>query len=76
VDEPGVSLSISFHHAFPYTYITWPMNNRPIGGRSSETWFYAVDMIIIAINHNVVYVTVRTIPLFKLRGEARKIFKF
>jgi hypothetical protein len=30
-------LSISFHRCCPYVYITWGMNNRPVGGRSSET---------------------------------------
>jgi hypothetical protein len=28
--------SISFHCGFPYSYITWGINNRPIGDRSSE----------------------------------------
>jgi hypothetical protein len=28
--------SISFHRGSPCSYITWEMNNRPIGGRSSE----------------------------------------
>jgi hypothetical protein len=26
-----------FNHDFPCSYITWGMNNMPIGGRSSET---------------------------------------
>jgi hypothetical protein len=30
-------LSISFYHGSPCTYITWRMNNRPVGGRRSET---------------------------------------
>jgi hypothetical protein len=30
-------LSISFHRHPPYPYITWRMNNRPTGVRSSET---------------------------------------
>jgi hypothetical protein len=30
-------LSVSFHHISPYPYLTWGMNNRPFGGRSSET---------------------------------------
>jgi hypothetical protein len=30
-------LSIPFHHCFTWSYITWGMNNRPLGGRSSET---------------------------------------
>jgi hypothetical protein len=31
------SLSISFHCGSPYSYDIWDMNNRPVGGRSSET---------------------------------------
>jgi hypothetical protein len=30
-------------------YITWGMNNRPVGGRSSETTSHPIDMIIIMI---------------------------
>jgi hypothetical protein len=30
-------LSISFLHGCPSSYITWGKNNRPVGGRSSET---------------------------------------
>jgi hypothetical protein len=33
-------LSISFHCGSPYSCITWGMNNRPIGGCSSETYFH------------------------------------
>jgi hypothetical protein len=28
--------SVSFSHIFPYLYITWGMNNRPVGGRISQ----------------------------------------
>jgi hypothetical protein len=31
------SLSVSFHRGCPCSYIIWGMNNRPSGGRSSET---------------------------------------
>jgi hypothetical protein len=35
----GFLPSILFHHCSPYSYsyITWGMNSRPVGGRSSET---------------------------------------
>jgi hypothetical protein len=33
----GFPLSLSFHHGFLCSYITWGMNNRLVGGRSSET---------------------------------------
>jgi hypothetical protein len=33
----GFPLAISFHHDSPYSYIIWGINNRPVGGRSSET---------------------------------------
>jgi hypothetical protein len=35
VDEPGAFLCR--HHGFPCPCITCEMNNRPVGGRSSET---------------------------------------
>jgi hypothetical protein len=33
------SLSVSFHHGSPHWHITWEMNNRPINGCSSETYW-------------------------------------
>jgi hypothetical protein len=46
------SLSISFHHGSPYSYITWCMYNRPNGWRSSETSSHLIDMIIIMVVYN------------------------
>jgi hypothetical protein len=43
----GFPLSISFHYGSPCSYITWGMNNRPVGGRSSETQSQPIDTIII-----------------------------
>jgi hypothetical protein len=40
-------LSISFHCGSPCSYITWGMNSRPVGGRSSETWSRRIDMIFM-----------------------------
>jgi hypothetical protein len=37
-------LSVLFHRASPYSYITWEMNNRPFGGRISETLSHPIDM--------------------------------
>jgi hypothetical protein len=36
-------LSTSFHHGSPRSYITWGMNNRPVGGRSltPSTWTWS-----------------------------------
>jgi hypothetical protein len=39
-----VFLSISFYHGSPYSYISWGMNNRRVGGRSSETSPHPIDM--------------------------------
>jgi hypothetical protein len=33
----GLPLSVPFRHNSPYSYITWGMKSRPVGGRSSET---------------------------------------
>jgi hypothetical protein len=35
---------VSFHHDSPYSYITWGMNNRPVGGHSSKTWSPPIDI--------------------------------
>jgi hypothetical protein len=43
------SLYISFHHGAPYSYITWEINNRPSGGRNSETYSHPIDIIIMMI---------------------------
>jgi hypothetical protein len=48
----GFSLSISFHRGPPYSYITLRMNNRPVGGSSSETQSRPIDM---NNNNNEVY---------------------
>jgi hypothetical protein len=37
-------LSVSFHRGCPYSYITWDMNSRCVGGRSSETSSGPIDM--------------------------------
>jgi hypothetical protein len=37
-------LSVSFHHDSPYSYIIWGMNNRPVGGRRSETQSLPIDI--------------------------------
>jgi hypothetical protein len=37
VVESGFSLSISLDRGSPYSYITCGVNNRPVGGCSSET---------------------------------------
>jgi hypothetical protein len=36
-------LSVTFHQA-RYSCITWGVNNRPVGGRSSETYSHPTDM--------------------------------
>jgi hypothetical protein len=33
----GFPLSASFRRGSPYSYIIWGINNRPVGGRSSES---------------------------------------
>jgi hypothetical protein len=33
----SIFLSIPFHCGSPYLSITWGMNDRPVGGQSSET---------------------------------------
>jgi hypothetical protein len=40
----GYALSKSLHRGSPYSYITWGTNNRPIGGRSSETYSHSIDI--------------------------------
>jgi hypothetical protein len=40
----GFTLSISFHRGSPYLYIIWEMNNRPVGGLSSEIQYHPIDM--------------------------------
>jgi hypothetical protein len=37
-------LSVSFHHGHTSSNITSEMNNRPVGGSSSETWCHPVDI--------------------------------
>jgi hypothetical protein len=38
---------ILFHYDSPCSYITRGMNSRLVGGRSSETHYYLIDMKII-----------------------------
>jgi hypothetical protein len=37
------------HNGFPWSYITWGMNNRPVCGRSSERSYHPIYVIIIII---------------------------
>jgi hypothetical protein len=48
-EESSFPSSVSLHRGSPFTYITWEMNNSPIGGRSSETQTHPTDMITIII---------------------------
>jgi hypothetical protein len=41
----GFSLSISFHHDYPCSYITWGMNSRTVGGRSSKMESHHINMM-------------------------------
>jgi hypothetical protein len=45
-------LSISTHRGSPYSYIIWGMNNRPVGGCSSDTLSHPTDMNDNNINNN------------------------
>jgi hypothetical protein len=38
------SLPTPFHRGSPYSYIIWSMNNKPVGGCSSETRPLSIDM--------------------------------
>jgi hypothetical protein len=40
----GFLLSVSFYHSCPYWCIIWGMSNGFVGGRSSETSSYPIDM--------------------------------
>jgi hypothetical protein len=40
------SLTIPFHRGFSFLYIVSEMNNRPVGGRGSETYPYSTHMNI------------------------------
>jgi hypothetical protein len=51
-------LSMSFRSGSPYWYIIWRMSNRPVAGRSSETWSYSIVMN----NNNVQIYTDVVIP--------------
>jgi hypothetical protein len=39
----GFSLSIPFHHGYPYSHVIWGMST-PVGGRSSETQSHPINM--------------------------------
>jgi hypothetical protein len=43
-ESSSVFLSVSFHCGSPYSYIIWGMNNRPIGGSSSEIQSHPINM--------------------------------
>jgi hypothetical protein len=49
-------LTSSFHHGSPCSYITCRMNNRPDGGRRSETWSHPIDIIIITTTTTIIII--------------------
>jgi hypothetical protein len=60
----GISFAIliSFHHGSPCSYITWGINNRPVCGRSSQTYSHSVIVmiVIIILLNGTRYVELRT----------------
>jgi hypothetical protein len=44
-----------FHHGSTYSYITWGMNKKPVGGRSSETQFHPTDVNDFIISRKKYY---------------------
>jgi hypothetical protein len=45
----GGRVRTSFRRGSHCSYITWRMNNRPVGGRSSETCSHPIDMMMMII---------------------------
>jgi hypothetical protein len=43
------SFLMPIHHGFPFSYIMWGMNTRPVGDHSSETQSHPINMTIIII---------------------------
>jgi hypothetical protein len=52
IRSPPLSTS-SFHRGPAHSHITRGMNYWPVGGRSSETYYHPIDMIIIIIINTV-----------------------
>jgi hypothetical protein len=42
---------VPFHRGYPYSHMTWGMNNRPDGGRSSQTSYQPIDMNVNVMFH-------------------------
>jgi hypothetical protein len=38
------------HHDSPCSYVTWVINKRPVGGRSSETYSHPIDIMITKLS--------------------------
>jgi hypothetical protein len=64
------SLSISFHRGSPYSDIIWRINNRPVGGRSSETQSHPTN-----INNKGNICTWRFVSYFHFSLNNEHIFK-
>jgi hypothetical protein len=60
----GFTLSVSFHRGSPYSYIIRGMNNRPFGGRSSETLSNPVN--INNSKHSLIAMVTSVIQLMTL----------
>jgi hypothetical protein len=59
-----ILLTISFHRGCSHSYITWGMNDRPLGGSSSETQSHPIDINnmnnLLEATHNTNFNTVLT----------------
>jgi hypothetical protein len=61
VDESGVVPSRHHHHhGSPCSHITWGTNNRPVGGRSYETWSRPV-IINRSLNQAIEWTSLRNV---------------
>jgi hypothetical protein len=71
----GFPMSISIHLGSPYPYITWGMNNRSTGGRSSDSYPSDMFMIIMIMIVIIIKWILTTVQLIEFRGPAAMEFR-
>jgi hypothetical protein len=68
------SLSVAFRHGSSSSDITWGMNNRPVGGRSSEIQFHPIGTTVMMMMMMMMMIIIIIIAKLKINVGIRLLY--